>query len=248
MKTSVDAILRGQLLLEQPARGYRFNVDALLLAAFAREVLDDPARVVDLGAGCGVVGLALAKTFPRAQVALVEVQPELAELCERNIRRNGLEERVEVSCSDLRDGSFAMGRGPTLLCCNPPFFPVGRGKLNSDPLRARARHELTGSLAELLASAAAAVRTEDALALVHDAQRANEVQGELESAGLRLSLRRDVLPFPGRPPRRVLFGARRSGQGLRELAPLVLHDLPGVASAELAAMLGDEGVTVSETR
>jgi len=63
-RVSRDQILRGRLELIQPVRGYRFSVDALLLAHFGAGILPpahEPAFVVDLGAGCGVVGLALTR-------------------------------------------------------------------------------------------------------------------------------------------------------------------------------------------
>src|SRR6185295_6093216 len=89
---TADAVLGGRLLLKQPRRGHRVGHDALLLAAAcparARE------RVVDLGAGVGAAGLALALRVDGAEVTLVEVDPDLAALAAENARVNGLAARV----------------------------------------------------------------------------------------------------------------------------------------------------------
>ena len=75
-ETSVDSIGRGALELEQPREGYRFNIDPVILADFAAARAVSPERIVDLGAGVGIVGLLLALRFPAARVLLVELQLE----------------------------------------------------------------------------------------------------------------------------------------------------------------------------
>ncbi|MCK5798807.1 MAG: methyltransferase, partial [Deltaproteobacteria bacterium] len=199
MRTTVDPILRGRLQIEQPEQGYRFNIDAILLAAFARRLAPpDVSRVVDLGAGCGVVGLLLGLELDGTKVVLVESQGELAALCRRNLVRNGMGDRGEARCEDLRLRRWASSSGSSLVVCNPPFFPLGRGRLNVDPMIAHARHELVGSLAQLLAATASGLNDGDVFVLIHDAQRGDEVVGTLRSLGLHLCARRLVLPLPGR--------------------------------------------------
>src|SRR5204863_3211595 len=89
-----DAVLGGRLLLRQPRRGHRVGHDAILLAAAcparARE------RVVDLGAGVGAAGLALAQRVNDCSVTLVEIDPALAALAAENARANGLGGRVSA--------------------------------------------------------------------------------------------------------------------------------------------------------
>ena len=70
---TVDAICRGAVTLAQPRRGYRFNIDSVLLADFTRRIVSSPVEdlVVDLGAGCGVVGLLLARFWPGCTVLMV---------------------------------------------------------------------------------------------------------------------------------------------------------------------------------
>src|SRR5262249_55132255 len=87
-----DAVLGGRLTLRQPTCGHRFGHDAILLAASTPAAAGEVA--VDLGAGVGAAGLALARRVDGLAVRLVEIAPELAELAHHNAERNGFAGRV----------------------------------------------------------------------------------------------------------------------------------------------------------
>src|SRR5256884_857378 len=87
-----DAMLGGRLRLKQPKRGHRVGHDAILLAAACPARAGE--RVVDLGAGVGAAGLALARPGEGTEGALVEVDPLLAELAAQNAQLNGLDTRM----------------------------------------------------------------------------------------------------------------------------------------------------------
>ena len=114
---TLDVLFRRRLLILQARRGYRCNVDSLILAAHVAARMDwSPSpRVADLGAGAGVVGLALAlrgtptpdgeirRRDDGARALLVEQQPALARRCERNAALNGVAHRVSVCFGDVAD-------------------------------------------------------------------------------------------------------------------------------------------------
>jgi tRNA1(Val) A37 N6-methylase TrmN6 len=114
---TLDVLFRRRLLLLQARRGYRCNVDSLILAAHVAARVDwsMSPRVADLGAGAGVVGLALAlrgtpppdvdadSLSAGARALLVEQQPALARRCERNAALNGVAHRVSVCLGDVAD-------------------------------------------------------------------------------------------------------------------------------------------------
>ena len=94
-----DRLLAGRLALRQPVRGHRAGTDAILLAAAAPR--DFEGLAVDVGSGVGAVGLALALQGPKAQVRLVEIDPEMAEAARHNVILNGLSARVDVIEADV---------------------------------------------------------------------------------------------------------------------------------------------------
>lgn len=238
-ETTLDAICRGALRLEQPRAGYRFNLDPVILADFAAARARAPERIVDLGAGVGVVGLLLAHRFPDARVLLIELQVELAELAERNARRNGLAGRVEVRCLDLRE--VALWRAPerTLCVSNPPFFATSAGRPSVRPQVSIAKHELACTLAELLLAAERGLTDGDELALIYPCAREQELLAGLTAHGHGVLRQRRVQPLPDRAAARTLLLARRGAAGAETQLepPLVVEEEPGRFGEELRRVL-----------
>ena len=98
-QVSEDQVLGGKLVLRQPLRGHRFGHDAILLAAAVAAQAGE--RAVELGAGVGAAGLALARRVEGLDVTLVERDPALAALAATNANRNGLSGRVRAVALDV---------------------------------------------------------------------------------------------------------------------------------------------------
>src|SRR5882672_2171816 len=120
------------LTLQQPTHGYRFALEAFLLADFVPATA--PAPLIDLGTGCGVVALFLARRFPHLCCVGLELQRSLAVLAQQNVVGNGLEHCISIVQGDIRQVSspFTAGVFGTVVC-NPPYRAVGNGRLNPHP-------------------------------------------------------------------------------------------------------------------
>ena len=234
-----DAIFNGEVVLRQGADGYRFSLDALLLAWFAYAL---PAeRALELGAGCGVVSLALARRRPGLSIDAVEIQAPLARLARGNAERNGLDS-VTVHQLDLRHLCGPRWEGAyDLVFSNPPYRALGRGRLNRDPEKARARHELLCTLEEVAARAAFALRPGGRAAFVLLAARAGELEAAAARHGLGLRRRCWVRPRTGRAPNLLLAllqgGAGRAARALPD-SELVVYEAPRRYTPTLKSILG----------
>jgi tRNA1Val (adenine37-N6)-methyltransferase len=214
------------LTLWQPARGhgYRFDLDPVLLAGFA-----EPAgNVIDLGAGCGVVGLLLLAFGKATRVTAVEIQPELAELARQNALGNDFESRMTVLCGDLR--TLDLPR-VDLVVFNPPYFKAGEGRVPPDRGRAAGRYETSGTLADFIAAGARAVVDGGRLNAIVPARRAREVESVFSDHGLALTRRRHVCSREGQNPRHLLWQAVKPPGAQPEAPvtepPLVVHGSAG---------------------
>src|SRR5580658_5649555 len=124
MQTSEDAVLGGRLILRQPLRGHRVGHDAILLAAAVSASPGEQA--IDLGAGVGAAGLALARRIAGLSVSLVEIDPDLAALAASNAERNGLGGRVHAVYLDAESPAAAFADAGLPPACaghvlmNPP--------------------------------------------------------------------------------------------------------------------------------
>ena len=224
-----DAFLGGALRILQPKEGYRAGVDAVLLAASAAGRAGRRERVLDVGAGVGVVGLAVAHRIPDAEVVLVERDPRLVELARTNIERNGLSGRVRVIDADVE---VPLSRHPVLathsgsfdhVLANPPFHTEGRGTAAADKTKAAANAMADGSLARWLRFLAAMARPSGTAALIHKAEALAALLGACEGRFGAL----EVLPIHPRrdaaASRVIVRGSKGSRAPLALLPPLVLH-------------------------
>jgi tRNA1(Val) A37 N6-methylase TrmN6 len=120
-----DAVLGGRLAVRQPRKGHRVGHDAILLAAACSA--RPRGHLIDLGAGVGAAGLAVARRTAELTVTLVEIDPTLAALARANAERNGLAERVHAVCldvtaspADFTAAGLPAGTADHVLM-NPPF-------------------------------------------------------------------------------------------------------------------------------
>ena len=149
---TLDEILNGLVRVFQKKRGYRFSIDAILLAHFVS--LQARSKVIDLGTGSGIVPLILAHRFPHTAWTGLEIQTKMAELASKNVELNGLQERVTIVHGDARRvRSIFPAHSFDAVTCNPPYRKINSGRINPSEEKAIARHEIEGSLKDFLQAA-----------------------------------------------------------------------------------------------
>lgn len=242
-----DAFLGGTLAILQPAKGYRAGLDAVLLAAATPVLAGQRARVLDAGAGVGVVGLAIAARVADANVTLVELEPEAAELARRNIARNSLDTRVCVVVADVASGGAVLhdpasdhGLRPAQfdhVVSNPPFYTTGAGTPPSTRGKAASHQMARNSLDGWMAFLATAAVASGTLTLIH---RADALAQVLDAIGTRFGRIR-ILPVhshSGQTAGRILVSAIKGSRAPLELLPgLVLHGPDGQYLPEIDTIL-----------
>jgi tRNA1Val (adenine37-N6)-methyltransferase len=206
-----DALFLGAVTLYQPAKGfgYRTNVDALLLAAFACSTGRAARLAIDLGAGVGAVGLSLLHWGAARRVEFVERDPFAAELCRRNVRANGWADVAAVTVGNLRHSlralSPALLHRADLVVANPPYFSAParvRPGAAGAPSRDEARH---GDLEPFLRAAVEAMGRRSKLCIVHPAAQLLSTMTQARDLALVPKRLRFVHGRPGRPARIALL-------------------------------------------
>ena len=160
--------LHNGFTLEAGGDGFPLSTDSMVLAHFAR--LPRQARVLDLGSGCGTLGLLLCADDPGCSVTGLEIDPAAHAVAQQNIERNGLSGRMESICADLR--SFT-GSGFPVCISNPPYFSGGPASTRHPT----ARREDTCQPEELFEAAAKALRYGGDFFLVHKPERLAQLIG-----------------------------------------------------------------------
>ena len=221
---TLDGICGGSVRVLQRARGYRFNLDPLLLAHFAaEETRRGPA--IDLGTGTAVIPLVLARKFGWKPITGLEVQPTLYALARRNVEINGCESAVSLALGDLRRIERMFPRGAfTHVLSNPPYRSTSRGWTSPEEEKAIARHELRCHLKDVARAARWLLIERGCFHVVYPAARLGELVSALRVEALEPRRLRLVHPRVGRPARLVLLTAHKGAPPeLIALPPLVLH-------------------------
>ena len=234
---SLDTLIDRKLRVYQSRMGYRFSLDALLLARFVTVKSRD--QLIDLGAGNGTIALLLSHLYPAASITGLEVQPAMAERAKRSVALNGLQERVAIVMGDVRQiSSLFASSSFDAVVSNPPFRKPTSGRISPDQEKQIARHEIKGALNDFVAAAVYLLRTKGRLALIYAAERAVELLIALCRAGLEPKRLRWVHSFAGDEALLVLVEAVKGGRSGVEVAPpLVIYCAPQVYSPEVAAII-----------
>ncbi len=227
MKETLDELSIGGLKLYQAEKGYRFSLDPVLLAHFAQ--LRAGERIVDLGTGSGVIPLLLARLSAATELVGVELQPQMAERAERNVALNDLQERVQILHGDLRQiRQLLPVASADLVVTNPPYRPLGSGRISPADERAKARHEIAGGLQDFIAAASWLLKNGGRFATIYLAERLPELLSQLLVCGIEPKRLRMVHPRRQEPARMVLIEGRKAGRpGLAVDPPLYIYNGAG---------------------
>lgn len=231
---TIDGILVGRLRIIQRKRGYRFSLDALLVAHFAD--LRDGDDLIDLGTGSGIIALILAQRFRCGRVLGIEIQREMAMIAERNLLLNGQTGRMEIRQGDLRCPETLCGpQSFTAAVLNPPYRRLQSGRMNTDSERAVARHEIEGTVADFLKAAVYALRPEGRLFAIYPAVRMVELIARMRECRIEPKRLRLVHSRPDGGGVFVLVeGVKGGREGLKVAPPLFIYRDGGGYTTEMA--------------
>jgi tRNA1Val (adenine37-N6)-methyltransferase len=237
-----DALFGGRVALRQPAKGegYRANVDALLLAAFARSERVSKLAY-DLGAGSGAVGLALLALAATERVVLVEADGAASEAARANLETNGWADRGEVLACDVGDAARLPPAGADLVVCNPPYVAPGKGRAPKRPGTARAR---SGELVPFTRAARRVLGRRARACFVYPARELGALWSALLDAGLVPKRLRAVHADANARARIVLVEACPGKPGGLSIEPPFVEREGGRYTAEMALLL-DGALTTS---
>ena len=211
-KTSAES---EEMDLVQSDTGYRFSVDAFLLAAFASRFR--PLHFLDMGAGCGVISWQLKRLLPETTGVAVELQEDFVSFAQENLKGTG----IVLHHGDVR---FFHYDGPAfdLLISNPPFFRVGHGKLSKNPVKAIARHTLHGTVVDWVEHVQKYLAEEGGICLIYPFRYLSELVSGMRQKGFYLNEFIDVFSYFGQEAKLCcLYFSRRVVQTRRE--SLVLY-------------------------
>ncbi|HET9572058.1 MAG TPA: methyltransferase [Bacteroidales bacterium] len=208
----------------------KVGTDGVLLGAWIQT--GSARRILDVGAGSGLITLILAQRST-AQLVGVEFDAPAAEQALENVQRSPWKDRISILRTDVRtfnDGLF------DLIVSNPPYFQNALQPPKAQ--RNQARHDVTLSYEELVKKAQSLLSAEGRLAVVLPIESAQEFEDRCWESNLFLTKRCDVSTLQGQAPKRVLMEFSRK-RGVVERTVLTLGEKGNVRTQAYSALTSD---------
>ena len=234
---TLEEIGFGGLKLLQSEDGFRFGVDAVLLADFACRLAPEAEHVVDLGTGNGAAAFIISHKNKTCSITGFDVQAKAIDLALRSRALNGLDERLELLQCDAADMPEMMPerRGTAdAVVSNPPYVAKGAGLTNDRDSKYISRHETTAGIAEFIRAAAFLLKDRGHFFLVHRPARLVDIFYNCREYGLEPKDIRFVAPRIGAKPNILLLHCvKGGGRELTFLDDLYVYEEDGKYSAEI---------------
>lgn len=223
---TLDTFSRESIKVLQKKAGYRFSIDAVLLSQFIK--IRKNEKIIDLGTGCGILPLLLCHDTKARSFVGVEIQKDLAELAKRNVLLNHFEDRVSILQNDFRKlkSIFPPGSFHVVLS-NPPYRKYHTGRVNPTLEKAVARHEIEGTLEDLISMASYLLPPKGRCYLIFPALRTVDLLVALRKRRLEPKRLQFVYPRLHEEANFVLTESiKASGVELKVMDPLILRSDP----------------------
>lgn len=230
---TTDSFFNGCIQVKQNRSGYRFSIDAVLLAWHADPSPND--TILDLGTGCGIIPMILAYRHPEVKIYGIEVQTELADIANLNITENGMEDQITILQKDMKTMKHADTSGPVdLAVSNPPFRKSQSGRINPNEQRAIARHEIKTTLFDVVDTARRMLKTSGKFVMIYPAERLTDILSQMRASGIEPKSIRTVYSGQNTTAKMIIVEGKKGGRsGLKIDSPLYIYRENGSYSDEV---------------
>lgn len=216
---TLDSLLGGKIKVIQSKYGYRFAIDAVILANFVH--LRKREKVLELGTGCGIILIFLALKHPQVKKFFgLEIQKPLVYQAKRNVELNRLNEKIQILYANMKDvKKFFPPLSFDVVISNPPYYRLGAGRINPMAEKAIARHEIMGSLLDVAKICIHALREKGRLYLIYPSLRCVHLFSSLRRYRIEPKRIRWVYPREQERASFVLIEAIKGGSEEAKVEP-----------------------------
>ena len=227
----------GYRIIQDPGR-FCFGMDAVLLSGFAKVKRGE--RALDLGTGTGIIPILLEAKTAGEHFTGLEIQPESADMAERSVAYNHLEDKIDIVTGDIKDASNIFGASSfDVITTNPPYMIGNHGIRNDQDAKTIARHEVLCTLDDILRESAKILPQGGRFYMVHRPFRLAEIFSKMVEHRIEPKRMRLVYPYADKEPNMVLIEGLHGGKSrLTVEKPLVVYKAPGVYTEEIYEIYG----------
>lgn len=238
-ETLDDLQLKGIHVI-QKKHAFRFGVDAVLLANFAK--VKKNSKVVDLCTGTGIIPFILAGKTNASDIIGVEIQEEFVDMANRSILYNNLEDTIKFINGDLKDIELIKTIDKVdIVTVNPPYKLQNSGLISLNDKEAIARHEICCTLEDVIIACRILMKNNGRMYMVHRPDRLADILCTMRKHRIEPKRIRMVHPSVNKAPNIVLIeGQRDGGAFLKWDPPLYVHVAGGDYTQEIKDMYNSD--------
>ena len=234
----IDELQRNGYQIIQNENGFCFGMDAVLLSGFAKVKKGENA--LDLGTGTGIIPILLEAKTEGVHFTGLEIQETSADMAQRSVCLNDLNEKVEIVRGDIKEAADLFGKASFDVVTSNPLYMTGQhGLVNPDMPKAIARHEILCTLEDVIGQASALLKESGRFYMVHRPFRLAEIMVTMSRYRLEPKRMKLVYPFVDKEPNMVLIEGLKGGRPRVTVEkPLIVYEKPGVYTSEIYDIYG----------
>lgn len=235
---TLDDLQLNGLHVIQKKEGFRFGVDAVLLANFAHVKRGN--RVIDLCSGTGIIPFIIAGKTEAADIVGIEIQNEMSEMAQRSVKFNKLEDKMNFLCEDLTNlkALKKLSKGD-VVTVNPPYKLSNSGIVNPDDKMAIARHEICCTLEDVIIACRILLKDNKRMYMVHRPDRIADIITLMRKHKIEPKRIQMIHPNTKKAPNIVLIeGQRDGGAFLKWEPPIYVYNDEGGYSDQIKKIYG----------
>lgn len=236
-ETLDDLQLDGICVIQKKA-AFRFGVDAVLLANFAK--IKNRMTVVDLCSGTGIIPFIIAGKTKALNITGIEIQDDMVEMAIRSVEYNKMKDRVNFIHGDLKNETLIKSLPRVdVVTVNPPYKLENSGIKNPNDKSAIARHEICCNLDDVIKACRILLKDNGKMYMVHRPERLADILCTMRKYKIEPKTIKMIHPNTKKPPNIVLIeGQRDGGAFLKWEEPLYVYNDDGGYTEEIEKIYG----------
>ena len=235
----IDDLEYKGLKIIQNKNWFCFGVDSVLLSDFAKDIKKD-SIVMDIGTGTGIIGLLICKKTKLKEIYGIEIQKEVAEMAEKSIILNKLEDKFKILNVNIKDVLTYFEKNYfDSIVTNPPYKKEKTGILNVDINNLISRHEIECNLEDIIKQSSLLLKDLGSFYMVHRAERLVDIMVLLRKYKLEPKLIRFIHSKQNEKPNLILVKSiKLAKEYLKIEKPLIIYKENGEYTDEILEIYG----------
>ena len=235
----IDDLEINGLKIVQNEKWFCFGVDAVLLSDFAKKMKKE-AKLLDLGTGTAILPILLSAKTDFEKAVGVEVQEELCKMARKSVMLNGLENRIEILCKNIKELNENFEKNTfDVIVTNPPYKKERSGIINENIQKVISRHEIEANLEDFIKISFDLLKDKGEFYMVHHPERLTDILFYMRKYKIEPKNLKFVFSRQNKIPKLVLIKGVKNAKDFLNVEPnLYIYDDNGNYTDEFLKIYG----------